>query len=328
MATFPVPGAGVASPDELILRAAVSAYLGRYRGQTRLHSESDLRVFLRWCTDQALDPLVAVRVDIERYVRWLQDVRCYQPSTVSSRSPPGTPTRAPRCATTAPAQSLSPSELHPRRLHGLRHIAPAHDSAAARSRQGADALRGVGGRVRRRAGSQHELHGKTTVRDGLHREYIESTGAILAGRNGFDSAIGDSRPYGVRGRGRSINRSSDRARYQQLVDALRNGIEASTNSQRCCRAKVQLMQRYDVSRPANGDPPAFCTPEKSSMCLESRRSITTSNRLVVTIVPAMDHVPQYRGVEPRSPVDHQTDLQGGPTTNPVPIATPCRTASR
>jgi hypothetical protein len=47
--------------------------------------ESDLRIFLRWCSDQDLDPLAAVRVDIERYVRWLQDVRRYQPSTVSRR---------------------------------------------------------------------------------------------------------------------------------------------------------------------------------------------------------------------------------------------------
>jgi dihydrofolate reductase len=48
------------------------------------------------------------------------------------------------------------------------------------------------------AGPDHDMGflGKTTVRDGLHREYIESTGAVLAGRNGFDSAIGDSRPYG------------------------------------------------------------------------------------------------------------------------------------
>jgi hypothetical protein len=26
--------------------------------------------FLRWCTDQDLDPLAAARVDVERYVRW------------------------------------------------------------------------------------------------------------------------------------------------------------------------------------------------------------------------------------------------------------------
>jgi site-specific recombinase XerD len=85
MAALPVPDVGVAYPTELVLRAAVSAYLGRYRGQSRLHAESDLRIFLRWCTDQDLVPLAAVRVDIERYVRWLQDVRRYQPSTVSRR---------------------------------------------------------------------------------------------------------------------------------------------------------------------------------------------------------------------------------------------------
>src|SRR5215211_7885092 len=87
MAAFPAPasGTGVARAEQLVLRATVSAYLGRYRGETRLHTESDLRVFLRWCTDQDLDPLAAVRVDIERYLRWMQDVRRYQPSTVSRR---------------------------------------------------------------------------------------------------------------------------------------------------------------------------------------------------------------------------------------------------
>ncbi len=63
----------------------VSAYLGRYRGATRSHTESDLRIFLTWSAVQELDPLAARRTDIERYVRWLQDVRCYQPSTVSRR---------------------------------------------------------------------------------------------------------------------------------------------------------------------------------------------------------------------------------------------------
>src|ERR671932_1964209 len=85
MAAFSGLGSGVASSDHVVLRAAVSAYLGRYRGETRVHTESDLRVFLRWCTEQGIDPLSAVRVDIERYVRWLQDVRRYQPSTVSPR---------------------------------------------------------------------------------------------------------------------------------------------------------------------------------------------------------------------------------------------------
>jgi len=85
MAAFSARGTGVARADQLVLRAAVSAYLGRYRGQIRLHTESDLGVFLRWCVDQDRDPRAVVRVDIERYVRWLQVVRCYQPSTVSRR---------------------------------------------------------------------------------------------------------------------------------------------------------------------------------------------------------------------------------------------------
>jgi site-specific recombinase XerD len=85
MTALPAPSAGVAGADQLVLRAAVAAHLGRYRGQTRLQTESDLRGFLRWCIDQDLDPLAAVRVDIERYVRWLQDVRRQQPSTVSRR---------------------------------------------------------------------------------------------------------------------------------------------------------------------------------------------------------------------------------------------------
>ena len=63
------------------MRAAVAAYLGRYR----VHTGSDLKVFLTWCVGQEVDPLELGRVEIERYVRWLQEVRCYQPSTVSRR---------------------------------------------------------------------------------------------------------------------------------------------------------------------------------------------------------------------------------------------------
>ncbi|WP_328474665.1 tyrosine-type recombinase/integrase [Actinoplanes sp. NBC_00393] len=85
MATSSRSTSGTKLPDHVVLRAAVAAYLGRYRGQTRLHAESDLRVFLRWCARQDLDALAAERADIERCVRWLQDDGCYQPSTVSRR---------------------------------------------------------------------------------------------------------------------------------------------------------------------------------------------------------------------------------------------------
>jgi hypothetical protein len=41
------------------------AYLARYKALSRSHTDSDLRVFLRWCTDRELDPLascVAIRI--------------------------------------------------------------------------------------------------------------------------------------------------------------------------------------------------------------------------------------------------------------------------
>ncbi len=44
-----------------------------------------LRIFLTWCVGQGLDTVCVGRADIERYVRWLQEIRCYQPSTVCRR---------------------------------------------------------------------------------------------------------------------------------------------------------------------------------------------------------------------------------------------------
>jgi dihydrofolate reductase len=40
-----------------------------------------------------------------------------------------------------------------------------------------------------------------SVRPGLITEYVETTGAVLAGRAGFDSTIGEARPYGGAWRG-------------------------------------------------------------------------------------------------------------------------------
>lgn len=48
------------------------------------------------------------------------------------------------------------------------------------------------------AGPNHAMDWATgfSVRPGLITEYVETTGAVLAGRDGFDSAIGDARPCG------------------------------------------------------------------------------------------------------------------------------------
>ncbi|MEV0791585.1 tyrosine-type recombinase/integrase [Kribbella sp. NPDC050459] len=68
-----------------VLRLAVAAYLARFKGQSRIHTESDLRAYLVWCELRGLDPLAAGRPHVELYVRWLQEVRRHQPSTVSRR---------------------------------------------------------------------------------------------------------------------------------------------------------------------------------------------------------------------------------------------------
>ena len=76
---------GVLVTTSQVLRLAVAAYLARFKGQSRVHTESDLRAFLVWCELRGLDPLAARRPHVELYLRWLQEVRRYRPSTVSRR---------------------------------------------------------------------------------------------------------------------------------------------------------------------------------------------------------------------------------------------------
>jgi len=59
------------------LHMAAAAYLARFKGQTRVHTESDLRAYMYWCADRALDPFAATRPHIELYVRWMQEHRRY-----------------------------------------------------------------------------------------------------------------------------------------------------------------------------------------------------------------------------------------------------------
>ena len=68
-----VPAVGLIDGANERLRLAVLAYLARYKGHTRVHAESDLRAYLQWCAQ------------IEVWVRWMQEVRRLQPSTISRR---------------------------------------------------------------------------------------------------------------------------------------------------------------------------------------------------------------------------------------------------
>ena len=67
------------------LRLAAAACLARFKGSSREHTESDLRSYLAWCAGRGLDPLAARRPHLELYMRWMQEVRRFKPSTVSRR---------------------------------------------------------------------------------------------------------------------------------------------------------------------------------------------------------------------------------------------------
>jgi site-specific recombinase XerD len=88
MTTFTQLAAAPSDPAEPFtdrLRLAVAAYLARFKGISREHTESDLRSYLAWCAERGLDPLAARRPHLELYIRWMQEVRRHKPSTVSRR---------------------------------------------------------------------------------------------------------------------------------------------------------------------------------------------------------------------------------------------------
>ena len=67
-------GPSSAPSDHLVpftdqLRLAVAAYLARFKGTSRYHTESDLRCYLAWCAEHGLDPLAARRPHLELYIR-------------------------------------------------------------------------------------------------------------------------------------------------------------------------------------------------------------------------------------------------------------------
>jgi len=67
------------------LRLAVAAHLARFKGSSREHTESDLRCYLSWCAERGQDPLIARRPHLELYIRWMQEIRRFKPSTMTRR---------------------------------------------------------------------------------------------------------------------------------------------------------------------------------------------------------------------------------------------------
>jgi integrase/recombinase XerD len=55
--------------SDATFRLTVVAYLARFKGQSRIHTESDLRAYLCWCREHDLNPLLARRAHVELYLR-------------------------------------------------------------------------------------------------------------------------------------------------------------------------------------------------------------------------------------------------------------------
>jgi len=57
-----------------------------YKGQSRVHAESDLRAraYLIWCLERGADPRQVSRPQVKLYVRWMQEIRRFKPH----RQPP------------------------------------------------------------------------------------------------------------------------------------------------------------------------------------------------------------------------------------------------
>jgi hypothetical protein len=90
--------------DQLCL--AVAAYLARFKGSSREHTESDLRCYLAWCAERSLDPLAAQRQHLELYIRPMQETRRFKP-------PPSPGVSRSRLGSTAPASWTASLSTHP-----------------------------------------------------------------------------------------------------------------------------------------------------------------------------------------------------------------------
>jgi hypothetical protein len=67
------------------LQLAVAAYLASSKASCREHTEPDLRCCRTWCAERGLYPLAARRPHLELYIRWMQEIGRFRPSTVSRR---------------------------------------------------------------------------------------------------------------------------------------------------------------------------------------------------------------------------------------------------
>ena len=113
-------------------------YLARFKGQSRVHTQSDLRAYLTGAATD-LEPLTARRPHLELYLRWLQEVRrlsppqspgvspCSPASTGPVSSTPFLSTRPPSTCDAQSADRVTNARAHPSAVRGL--LTAARESA-------------------------------------------------------------------------------------------------------------------------------------------------------------------------------------------------------
>jgi hypothetical protein len=106
------------------LRLAVAAYLARFTGSSRKHTESDLRCFLTWCAEHGLDPLTVCRhfsvVAGSYRTCVIDDLRIFE-ATGADITDLGEE-HGHRMLRVCGEGTRPPPQLHPRRLHVIRHL--------------------------------------------------------------------------------------------------------------------------------------------------------------------------------------------------------------
>jgi hypothetical protein len=95
-------------------RFALAGFLAGYRGLTREAYALDLRQFTSWCRACSLALFAVRRADIEGFARELEArgrARATVTRRLSTRKPPPTRTRGPRCDTTGPVAAWTGTRL-------------------------------------------------------------------------------------------------------------------------------------------------------------------------------------------------------------------------
>jgi site-specific recombinase XerD len=93
MTAHPTLAATWQQPDAT--QYAALSFLARYRGGTLRVYTQDLKAFLGWCAERAIEPLQAQRPHLELYLRWMEQRNLDPPPSAGASRPSRASTATP-----------------------------------------------------------------------------------------------------------------------------------------------------------------------------------------------------------------------------------------